>query len=207
MTDHNLGLRYDTTVWVYRELKINSISSRLNSFHIEFDECFEQSISLQKTITPINQVKPGDWIYSFDGCIHKVERVNAFLYDGQIVGLNHNLSDKTLWLIETTTIPSRKQTKLPKSLNDWSEIPRNMTELRKYLRNNPTRAEQHLWSALSNKKLGYKFRRQHSIGPYIVDFYSRDGNIVVEVDGAGHFTSSGIEYDLERNQFIGSLGL
>lgn len=82
-----------------------------------------------------------------------------------------------------------------------------MTEIRRYLRNDPTRAEQHLWSVLSNKKLGYKFRRQHSIGPYIIDFYNREGQIVIEVDGAGHFTSSGIKHGFERNQYIESLGI
>ena len=43
-----------------------------------------------------------------------------------------------------------------------------------------------VWSALRNGKFGIKFRRQHLIGPFIADFYSREANLVVEVDGETH---------------------
>ncbi len=42
---------------------------------------------------------------------------------------------------------------------------------------------------------GKKFRRQHSIGPYIVDFLCPECRLVVEVDGNGHITESGAEHD------------
>jgi len=52
-----------------------------------------------------------------------------------------------------------------------------------------------------------KFRRQHPIGPYIADFYSRDAHLVVEVDGSTHFTEESIAYDKERDAYMRSLGL
>lgn len=57
------------------------------------------------------------------------------------------------------------------------------------LRKNKTKAEEILWSQLRLKRLGgLRFRRQHGIGPYIVDFYQADSKIVIEVDGDVHFT-------------------
>ena len=58
---------------------------------------------------------------------------------------------------------------------------------RKALRNNPTPAEEVLWNCLKGSKLeGRKFRGQHGIGPYIVDFYCPAERLVIEVDGSSH---------------------
>lgn len=55
------------------------------------------------------------------------------------------------------------------------------------LRKNQTDAERRLWRLLRNRSLaGYKFRRQHPIGPYICDFACIDKKLVVEVDGGQH---------------------
>lgn len=81
-------------------------------------------------------------------------------------------------------------------------------ELRRTLRNNLTPAEALLWKALQRSQLaGRKFRRQHGIGPYIVDFYCPAEKLVVELDGAGHFTASGEAQDAEREAYLSSLGL
>jgi 5-methyltetrahydrofolate--homocysteine methyltransferase len=54
-------------------------------------------------------------------------------------------------------------------------------------RNNPTEAESYLWEILRDKKMdGYKFRRQHIIGKYIVDFICLSKSLIVEVDGGYH---------------------
>jgi len=56
--------------------------------------------------------------------------------------------------------------------------------MRSELRKNKTKAEKILWSQLRLKRLGgLRFRRQHGIGPYVVDFYQADSKIVIEVDG------------------------
>jgi len=64
-----------------------------------------------------------------------------------------------------------------------------LKDTRKYLRNNLTEAESLLWEVLKGKKLaGRKFRRQHSIGYYIVDFYCPSEKLIIELDGQHHFT-------------------
>lgn len=62
-------------------------------------------------------------------------------------------------------------------------------ENRKYM----TDAERLLWSYLKGGSLGHKFLRQHIIGDYIVDFYCRDAQVVIEVDGGYHNPSLGNE--------------
>jgi len=74
---------------------------------------------------------------------------------------------------------------------------------RKYLRENMTEAELVLWSVLKDKKLcGRKFRRQHSIGFYIADFYCPSENLIIELDGRYHYTQQGIEKDIERDTHL-----
>ncbi len=84
------------------------------------------------------------------------------------------------------------------------------TELnkRKRLRKEATKTERIIWSKLKNKQLlETKFKRQYSIGPYIVDFYSPSAKLAIEIDGSGHYTDEGIEYDRVRNEYIESAGI
>jgi len=62
--------------------------------------------------------------------------------------------------------------------------------LPRYLRRNLTDAERRLWSRLRRHGLGAHFRRQHPIGPYVVDFVCLEANLVIEVDGGQHIDSS-----------------
>lgn len=74
------------------------------------------------------------------------------------------------------------------------------------LRKMMTKAERILWSALSGRKCGgRKFRRQHPIEPYIVDFYCAEANLVVEIDGDSHEGRQ--DYDRRRDEFLEGLGL
>lgn len=74
---------------------------------------------------------------------------------------------------------------------------------RKDLRHNLTPAEAALWSLLNKKQLeDRKFRRQHSIGNYIVDFYCPAEKLAIELDGEGHFSSAGWELDQEKKSFL-----
>lgn len=54
---------------------------------------------------------------------------------------------------------------------------------------------------------GKKFRRQHSVGFYILDFYCPAERLCIELDGAEHFTGSGMAYDEERTLFLKSLNI
>ena len=55
--------------------------------------------------------------------------------------------------------------------------------------------------------MALKFRRQHVIAPYIVDFYCHEIGLVIELDGSQHGTDDGKEYDAERTKFLEALGL
>lgn len=74
-------------------------------------------------------------------------------------------------------------------------------------RNQPTQAEEVLWTQLSAKKLaGFKFRRQHIIGDVIVDFVCLAKKLVIEVDGGYHQTNEQQELDTARTKFLNYLG-
>jgi very-short-patch-repair endonuclease len=67
------------------------------------------------------------------------------------------------------------------------------------------KAEVILWSRLKNKGLdGYKFRRQYSIGKFVMDFYCPRLKLAIVVDGDSHFSEKSEPYDKERQRFIES---
>ena len=76
----------------------------------------------------------------------------------------------------------------------------------KDMRSNPTEAEKALWELLRAKKMGYKFRRQHAIGDFIVDFICLSKQLVIEVDGAYHNEPQQKEADDMREQILKDLG-
>ncbi|MEM6502215.1 MAG: endonuclease domain-containing protein [Cyanobacteria bacterium P01_C01_bin.89] len=66
-------------------------------------------------------------------------------------------------------------------------IPPALLEKARQLRQESTSAEEILWSCLRNRQLnGMKFRRQHNLGQFIVDFYCHEARLVIEVDGLVH---------------------
>lgn len=82
---------------------------------------------------------------------------------------------------------------------------KSLKKRRQQLRNNCTRAEARLWFYLKESKLkGRKFRRQHSIGPFIVDFYCPEERLIIELDGAIHEMRQ--DYDASRTRFLESYG-
>ena len=74
------------------------------------------------------------------------------------------------------------------------------------MRKNPTEAESALWEMLRGKNLDAKFRRQHIIGDYIVDFVCLDKQLVVELDGGYHNDPEQKELDRQRTNFLRSKG-
>jgi len=83
-----------------------------------------------------------------------------------------------------------------------------LKQFRKDLRNNLTSAEATLWKAIQRSQLeGRKFRRQHSVGNYILDFYCPKENLAVELDGQEHFTASGSERDFVRDEYLKTLNI
>ena len=79
---------------------------------------------------------------------------------------------------------------------------------RQELRSTMTPAEIRLWQAIKQRQFnGLKFRRQHSIGSYIVDFYCPSAKLVIELDGAVHDSESAWQYDEHRTALLTSLDL
>jgi very-short-patch-repair endonuclease len=71
------------------------------------------------------------------------------------------------------------------------------------MRSNPTDAEARMWEKLRRKQLGgFKFRRQHILNPYIVDFYCSAANLVVEVDGKEHRRGPNKAWDEKRDEYL-----
>lgn len=75
------------------------------------------------------------------------------------------------------------------------------------LRRDMTDAERKLWSLLRNKRLGVKFRRQVPYDLYILDFYCVKAKLVIEVDGAQHYTVEGTRRDKTRDAELHNDGL
>ena len=68
--------------------------------------------------------------------------------------------------------------------------------------------EVYLWNKIKNKQLmDIRFRRQYSIGNFIVDFYSPKLKLAIEIDGYSHFNNKAINHDIKRTKYIESLGI
>lgn len=79
----------------------------------------------------------------------------------------------------------------------------NLKTFRRHLRENLTPAEVRFWKIVQNKNLdGRKFRRQHSVGNYILDFYCPAEKLAIESDGQIHFNDNAREHDYERRLFL-----
>jgi very-short-patch-repair endonuclease len=75
------------------------------------------------------------------------------------------------------------------------------------LRHNPTPAERHAWTLLRNRGiLGLKFRRQHVLHGFLVDFYCPSERIVIELEGDVHDTDAQRDYDQARAGFLNAAG-
>lgn len=88
------------------------------------------------------------------------------------------------------------------------KIDLQLLEFAKSMRHTATDAEHLMWQILRAKRfMSLKFRRQHVIKPYIVDFYCHEIGLVIEVDGGQHGIDDAIEYDAARTKFLEALGL
>ncbi|MBI1801671.1 MAG: endonuclease domain-containing protein [Chloroflexi bacterium] len=81
-----------------------------------------------------------------------------------------------------------------------------MLECAREMRHPQTAAEATLWRALRNRSQCYKFRRQHPIDRFIVDFYCAEAKLCIEVDGDSHAERAQAEYDAARTAFLEEVG-
>ena len=88
------------------------------------------------------------------------------------------------------------------------KTPFYVVELARQLRRKQTPAEEVLWACLRNRRLaGAKFRRQHTLGRYIADFYCHEARLVIELQGSIHDKDDQREYDAARQEMIEQQGI
>ena len=76
------------------------------------------------------------------------------------------------------------------------------------LRKVPTTAEKLLWACLRDKQLhNAKFRRQHPLGNYILDFYCHESQLAIELDGGGHAEPEQQKVDVQRTEWLNEQGV
>jgi very-short-patch-repair endonuclease len=81
---------------------------------------------------------------------------------------------------------------------------KNLTK-RILLRQSQTPQEIILWSKVRNNQLGFKIKRQYSVGPYVLDFYCPLKKLAIEIDGSQHIENK--EYDVERTDYLSVFGI
>ena len=87
-------------------------------------------------------------------------------------------------------------------------IPRNIFQNARNLRKNQTDAEQLLWNILRGRRFaGKKFRRQHPVGQYIIDFYCHELKLAIELDGGQHNEETTKIYDAKRSNYLEKQGI
>jgi very-short-patch-repair endonuclease len=81
------------------------------------------------------------------------------------------------------------------------------TSVARKLRGTATEAERKLWRALRNGQTGVNFRRQHPVGPYVLDFYAPSLKLSIEVDGGHHAIAPYETRDTKRTAFLRERGI
>ncbi len=81
----------------------------------------------------------------------------------------------------------------------------NQLKYAREMRKGPTWSEFRLWQALRRKQLGVRFRRQHPIGPYIVDFVCLAERVIIEADGLSHHDGDA-DYAAARDRYLRERG-
>ena len=101
------------------------------------------------------------------------------------------------------TTPNEQPRRLPKR-----RLPEDILRFARELRREQTQAEAKLWRLLRERQFGgLKFRRQHPVGGYIVDFYCHERKLVIELDGGQHDEKTQIRYDMQRTRTLEDLGV
>jgi very-short-patch-repair endonuclease len=84
----------------------------------------------------------------------------------------------------------------------WEKIPSKNWDRAKAMRTALTPAELKLWLRLRNSQLGFRVRRQHLIGPYIVDFCLSQHKLIIEIDGDVHASEDAKQHDEVRRRWL-----
>lgn len=156
----------------------------------------------------IKELQPGDRIFDLNNNALQIKQSKSDHYNGKMIVLTLKKSYQTHYLLPENLVLCLRKTSQSYPTGHWDDIPAHHFQRARQLRQQSTPPEKRLWQYLRNKQLGLKFRSQHPINRYIVDFYARKAGLVVEVDGETvHSYPEQIKYDQERDKFIEGLGL
>ena len=89
----------------------------------------------------------------------------------------------------------------------YEETPPHLINLARAFRERQTDAEAVVWWLLRGRRMGVKFRRQHPIDPYVLDFYCYELRLAVELDGSQHITPAGRVKDQRRTADLEARGI
>ena len=126
------------------------------------------------------------------------------LKDSQIYWIGRSEGAMVSFKVLSPTLSQGKGVRDSGYLTGSQDIAHVLLERAKEMRANPTQAEAFLWEQLKSKKLDIKFRQQHLIDDFIVDFVCLTKLLIIEVDGKIH--ESQIEKDLERTKILENKG-
>ena len=114
-------------------------------------------------------------------------------------------------MVEGVHPPRHQKTCPPHNLHHnirFMDAPKETVIRARELRRKLTLPEVILWNALRGRRLeGRRFRRQHPLGPYILDFYCAEARLAVEIDGVAHDHPDKIEHDQRRRRWLESCGV
>lgn len=169
------------------------------------------------TKTTLDDLSLGNYLLCESGAIRHGSAIFGIL-KLERSGLNRGSLVSRLWMNETVFLssppipPFQGGTALKGVVKEgnegWSMFLNNKKELQKNrtaLRSNATPQEVIMWSRLRMSRLGFKFRRQHSIGRYIVDFYCPEKKVAIELDGSQHLDNE--KYDKTRTDYLNACGI
>jgi very-short-patch-repair endonuclease len=143
--------------------------------------------------TLIESLRPGDLVLTHCNRMMPVLGVVSRQYTGEMLEVEFSGASKPLYITPHHPVAGVAPA-LPPFLAQVSTA--------RHLRKNQTVAETHMWSLLRKKQLGTRFRRQHPMGPFILDFYAPEVRLAIEVDGAVHDLAAQKEYDNFRQKLI-----
>lgn len=160
-----------------------------------------ESQRLQETLFHEKQTIIENCLFGVDINANSVKICRLRLWIELLKNAYYKTSSNTLY-----NSPSTKGG-VPEGGGGLTNLP-HLKTFRKNLRNNLTTAEAKLWILLKGRQLDdRKFRRQHSVANYILDFYCPEERLAIELDGQGHFEASQAERDRERDLFLAHTGI
>ncbi len=89
----------------------------------------------------------------------------------------------------------------------FEDTPKRLVNLARSLRRRQTNAEGLLWALVRSRRMGVKFRRQHPIDPFVLDFYCHELRLAVELDGYRHSAPAGRANDVQRTEVLAARGI